>query len=74
MDDITYYVGHENILHRRHGGAMPAVQEQIFAAMVRNATHVTAYFACRRNKSSRSADRSLSSGCPAWMRAEQGRQ
>jgi len=56
MDDITYYVGHENILHRRHGGAMPAVQEQIFAAMVRNATHVTAYFACRRNKSSRSAD------------------
>ena len=44
MDDITYYVGHESILHRRHGAAMPAVQEQIFAAMVRNATHVTDYF------------------------------
>ena len=43
-DDITYYVGHESILHRRHGRAMPHWQERIFAAMVRNASHVTDYF------------------------------
>jgi len=28
---------HENILHRRHGRAMPLWQERIFAAMMRNA-------------------------------------
>jgi KUP system potassium uptake protein len=44
LDDVTYYVGHENILHRRHGPAMPHWQETIFAAMVRNASHVTDYF------------------------------
>jgi KUP system potassium uptake protein len=44
LDDVTYYVGHENILHRRHGPAMPHWQEAIFAAMVRNASHVTDYF------------------------------
>jgi KUP system potassium uptake protein len=44
FDDVTYYVGHESILHRRHGPAMPHWQERIFAAMVRNATHVTDYF------------------------------
>jgi KUP system potassium uptake protein len=43
-DDITYYVGHESILHRRHGPAMPLWQERIFAAMLRNASHVTDYF------------------------------
>ena len=35
---------HENILHRRHGRAMPLWQERIFAAMMRNASHVTDYF------------------------------
>jgi KUP system potassium uptake protein len=44
LDDVTYYVGHENILHRRQGPAMPHWQEQIFAAMARNASHVTDYF------------------------------
>jgi KUP system potassium uptake protein len=44
LDDVTYYVGHENILHRRHGAAMPHWQEAIFAAMLRNASHVTDYF------------------------------
>jgi KUP system potassium uptake protein len=44
LDDVTYYVGHENILHRRHGAAMPHWQESIFAAMLRNASHVTDYF------------------------------
>jgi KUP system potassium uptake protein len=44
LDDVTYYVGHESILHRRHGPAMPHWQERIFAAMMRNASHVTDYF------------------------------
>jgi KUP system potassium uptake protein len=44
LDDITYYVGHESILHRRHGPALPHWQERIFAAMLRNASHVTDYF------------------------------
>ena len=44
LDDVVYYVGHENILHRRHGPAMPHWQEAIFAAMVRNSSHVTDYF------------------------------
>jgi KUP system potassium uptake protein len=44
LDDVTYYVGHENILHRQHGAALPRWQEALFAAMVRNASHVTDYF------------------------------
>jgi KUP system potassium uptake protein len=44
LDDVTYYVGHESILHRRHGPAMPHWQERIFGAMLRNASHVTDYF------------------------------
>jgi len=44
LDDVTYYVGHENILHRSHGAALPYWQEAIFAAMLRNASHVTDYF------------------------------
>jgi KUP system potassium uptake protein len=44
LDDVVYYVGHENILHRRHGAALPHWQEMIFAAMVRNSSHVTDYF------------------------------
>jgi KUP system potassium uptake protein len=44
LDDVTYYVGHENILHREHGAALPRWQEAVFAAMVRNASHITDYF------------------------------
>jgi KUP system potassium uptake protein len=44
FDDVTFYVGHENIVHREHGPAMPHWQEAIFAAMLRNASHVTDYF------------------------------
>jgi KUP system potassium uptake protein len=44
LDDVTYYVGHEIILHRGQEPAMPHWQERIFAAMVRNASHVTDYF------------------------------
>jgi len=44
LEDITYYVGHEIILHRERGAELPIWQEKIFAAMIRNASHVTDYF------------------------------
>jgi KUP system potassium uptake protein len=44
LDDVTYYVGHEYIVHREQGAVLPAWQEELFAAMVRNASHVTDYF------------------------------
>src|ERR1700733_15366808 len=44
LDDVTYYVGHESILHRQHEAALPHWQEMLFAAMLRNASHVTDYF------------------------------
>jgi KUP system potassium uptake protein len=44
LDDVTYYVGHEYIVRREQGAALPAWQEALFAAMVRNAAHVTDYF------------------------------
>jgi KUP system potassium uptake protein len=44
LEDITYYVGHEIILHREHGAELPVWEEKLFAAMLRNASHVTDYF------------------------------
>ena len=44
LDDVTYYVGHENILHSRHHAVLPHWQERVFAAMMRNSSHVTDYF------------------------------
>jgi KUP system potassium uptake protein len=44
LDDVTYYVGHEHIVHRRQGAALPRWQEALFAAMGRNSAHVTDYF------------------------------
>ena len=44
LDDIVYYVGHEVILHRESGPALPIWQEKLFSAMVRNTSHVTDYF------------------------------
>jgi len=44
LEDVTYYVGHEYIVHREQGAVLPLWQEEIFAAMVRNASHVTDYF------------------------------
>jgi KUP system potassium uptake protein len=44
LDDVTYYVGHEYIVHREQGAELPLWQEKLFAAMVRNASHVTDYF------------------------------
>jgi len=44
LEDVTYYVGHEHILHKEKGEALPLWQEVLFAAMARNASHVTDYF------------------------------
>jgi len=44
LDDVTYYVGHEHIVHRERGPALPIWQEEIYAALQRNASHVTDYF------------------------------
>ena len=44
LNDVTYYVGHEHVVHRERGPALPQWQEALFAAMVRNASHVTDYF------------------------------
>ena len=44
LGDVVYYVGHEIILHKERGPAMPHWQEALFAAMLRNASHVTDYF------------------------------
>src|SRR5262249_7698956 len=44
LDDVTYYVGHESIVPQQRGKHLPRWQEALFAAMVRNASHVTDYF------------------------------
>jgi KUP system potassium uptake protein len=44
LDDVTYYVGHESVVHRTRGPAMPQWQEVIYAFMLRNAATVAGYF------------------------------
>ena len=44
VDDVTYYVGHETVVHRDDGSGLPAWQERIFAVMERNAIHVSDFF------------------------------
>lgn len=44
VNDVTYYVGHETVIHREDGKGLPAWQERIFAVMERNATHVSDFF------------------------------
>ena len=44
LDDVTYYVGHEIVLHKERGAALPHWQEALYAAMLRNTSHVTDYF------------------------------
>ena len=42
--DVTYYVGHETVVHREDGSGLPAWQERLFAVMERNAQHVSDFF------------------------------
>jgi KUP system potassium uptake protein len=44
LDDVTYYVGHETVVHREDGKGLPAWEEKLFATMERNAVHVTGFF------------------------------
>jgi KUP system potassium uptake protein len=44
LSDVTYYVGHETVVHRVNGPGLPVWQEMLFSFMERNATHVSDYF------------------------------
>jgi KUP system potassium uptake protein len=44
LADVTYYVGHETVVHREDGEGLPLWQEAVFTVMERNAVHVTDYF------------------------------
>ncbi len=44
LGDVTYYVGHETIVHREDGKGLPGWEEALFAAMERNAVHVSDFF------------------------------
>jgi KUP system potassium uptake protein len=44
VDDVTYYVGHETIVHREDRQALPHWLERLFAFMQRNSIHVSDFF------------------------------
>ncbi|VTZ51319.1 putative potassium transport system protein kup 1 [Methylocella tundrae] len=44
LEDVTYYVGLETVVSREDGKGLPAWEEALFAAMARNAVHVTDFF------------------------------
>ncbi len=44
LEDVTYYVGHETVVSREDGTGLPEWAEVLFAAMERNAAHVTDFF------------------------------
>jgi KUP system potassium uptake protein len=44
LDDVTYYVGHETVIHREDGKGLPRIVESVFAFLQRNSTHVSDYF------------------------------
>lgn len=49
LDDVTYYVGRETVIHRTLGPAMPLWQESIFGFMARNVPTVASYFSLPRD-------------------------
>jgi KUP system potassium uptake protein len=49
FDDITYYVGHGTIIHRGDGKGLAEWEEALFAAMERNAVHVSDFFSLPRD-------------------------
>jgi len=44
VDDVTYYVGHETIVHREDRQPLPHWLERLFAFMQRNSVHVSDFF------------------------------
>jgi KUP system potassium uptake protein len=49
LEDVTYYVGHETIVRREDGRGLASWEEAGFAAMARNAAHVTDFFRLPRD-------------------------
>jgi KUP system potassium uptake protein len=54
LADVTYFVGHETVTRREDGRGLPHWQEQLFAVMERNASHVTVTSIFLVTRSSRS--------------------
>ena len=48
-DDVTYYVARETIIHRVDGKGLAKWEETLFAAMERNAVHVSDFFSLPRD-------------------------
>jgi KUP system potassium uptake protein len=44
LSDVTYYVGHETVVHHEEGKALPKWIEGLFALMQRNSVHVSDFF------------------------------
>jgi KUP system potassium uptake protein len=44
LSDVTYYVGHETVVHADDERALPRWVEALFALMQRNSAHLTDYF------------------------------
>jgi KUP system potassium uptake protein len=44
LSDVTYYVGHETVVHADDERALPRWVEALFAVMQRNSAHLTDYF------------------------------
>jgi KUP system potassium uptake protein len=44
LEDVTYYVGHETIVHREDRKRLPHWLERLFAFMQRNSVHVSDFF------------------------------
>jgi KUP system potassium uptake protein len=49
FDDVTYYVARETIIHRDDGKGLAEWEEALFAAMERNAVHVSDFFSLPRD-------------------------
>jgi KUP system potassium uptake protein len=44
LENVTYYVGHETVIHREDNLGLPRWQESLFSLMERNAAHVSDFF------------------------------
>ncbi|MGA2365678.1 MAG: KUP/HAK/KT family potassium transporter [Steroidobacteraceae bacterium] len=44
LDDVTYYVGHETVVHGEDHRGLPHTVESMFAFLQRNSTHVSDYY------------------------------
>ena len=44
LDDVTYYVGRETVMHRLDGHGLPTWMEEVFSFMLRNSATVAGFF------------------------------